>query len=60
MEKILLIGVVAGIVSAVLPSIPTTFWMWKERPEYRWILILSWFIILCIMVFVWFKYKGGM
>jgi len=59
MEKILLIGVTAGVVSAVLPSIPTTYWMWKEKPEYRWILIMCWIIILAVLGFLWFKYGRG-
>jgi len=59
LEHILLVGVIAGIVSAVLPSIPTTVWMWKERPQYRPVLVACWMFILFLLLFLLWKYWKG-
>lgn len=51
-EHIILIGVIAGVISAMLPSIPTQYWMWQEREEYRWILILMWIITAFLILYI--------
>jgi ABC-type antimicrobial peptide transport system permease subunit len=48
-------GFLGAIISALLPSVPTSYWMWKERPSYRWILIVAWVvaIILIVAILYW-------
>lgn len=42
-------GFVGGVVSALCPSLPTSYWMWKEREQYRWILLLAWGVVFFII-----------
>lgn len=55
MKDIVIIGVLAGIISAMLPSIPTQYWMWREREEYRWLLILMWIITAFLILYILFN-----
>ena len=51
-KNILKIGILAGVISAMLPSVPTMYWMWKERLEYRWILILMLLLTALILSYI--------
>jgi len=45
-------GFVGGIISALAPSLPTSYWMWKERPAYRPILLGAWILAIVIIIIV--------
>jgi MFS family permease len=55
-------GFIGALISGILPSIATQYWMWKERQKYRWVLIVSWIIVIVILILTyWYfkKQKGG-
>lgn len=56
--KVLMFACIGGFIGAfALPSIATQYWMWDERPNYRWILILSWVAVILILVGLWLYLK---
>ena len=52
-------GFIGGVISAMVPSLPTTYWMWKERPAYRWVLLAAWAIALTLIavILIWMGSK---
>ena len=52
-------GFIGALVSGILPSIATQYWMWKERPEYRWVLVASWALVLAILLGVYLYFRGA-
>ena len=51
-------GFIGALVSGILPSIATQYWMWKERPNYRWVLGVSWALVIAILLCVWLYFRG--
>ena len=52
-------GFIGALVSGILPSIATQYWMWKERPNYRWVLLASWVLVIAILLGVWVYFRRG-
>lgn len=50
-------GFIGALVSGILPSIATQYWMWQERPEYHWVLVVSWLLVIAILLGVWFYFR---
>lgn len=50
-------GFIGALVSGILPSIATQYWMWKERPDYQWVLVLSWVLVIAILLGVWLYFR---